>query len=74
MGAATPMAGVLPLEFEMTPQLVHFGYVDVDIRRGLLARREGDEGAWAQLSLLARASGQRDADRVSAEVFALRTR
>ena len=24
------MAGVLPMEFEMTPQLVHFGYVNVE--------------------------------------------
>jgi cobyrinic acid a,c-diamide synthase len=29
-GKESPMCGVLPLEFEMTPHLVRFGYVDIE--------------------------------------------
>jgi cobyrinic acid a,c-diamide synthase len=30
-GTVVPMSGVLPLDFEMTSQLVHFGYVEVEL-------------------------------------------
>jgi cobyrinic acid a,c-diamide synthase len=35
------MAGVLPLEFEMTPLLVKFGYVDVTFNEDCLLGRKG---------------------------------
>jgi cobyrinic acid a,c-diamide synthase len=35
------MAGVLPMEFEMTPRLVHFGYVDVEFTESCLLGERG---------------------------------
>jgi cobyrinic acid a,c-diamide synthase len=40
-GGNYAMAGVLPLEFEMTPQLVQFGYVDVTFIEDCLLGRKG---------------------------------
>jgi cobyrinic acid a,c-diamide synthase len=40
-GTAVPMSGVLPLEFEMTSQLVQFGYVEVEIVAGCLLGAAG---------------------------------
>jgi cobyrinic acid a,c-diamide synthase len=40
-GRTVTMAGVLPLDFEMTSELVHFGYVDVEfIEDCLLGKKE----------------------------------
>jgi cobyrinic acid a,c-diamide synthase len=35
------MAGVLPMEFEMTSRLVHFGYVDVEFTESCLLGERG---------------------------------
>jgi cobyrinic acid a,c-diamide synthase len=40
-GCRYTMTGVLPMEFEMTPRLVHFGYVQVEFAEGCLL---GDKG------------------------------
>jgi cobyrinic acid a,c-diamide synthase len=40
-GKVTPMSGVLPLEFEMTPHLVQFGYVDVEFVADCLLGEKG---------------------------------
>jgi cobyrinic acid a,c-diamide synthase len=40
-GSVFPMSGVLPLEFEMTPRLVQFGYVDVEFAEDCLLGEKG---------------------------------
>ena len=40
-GRSHAMAGVLPMEFEMTPQLVHFGYVQVEFVEDCLLGGKG---------------------------------
>jgi cobyrinic acid a,c-diamide synthase len=40
-GKVYPMSGVLPLEFEMTPHLVQFGYVDVEFVNDCLLGEKG---------------------------------
>lgn len=40
-GTVFPMSGVLPLEFEMTPRLVQFGYVDVEFVEDCLLGEKG---------------------------------
>lgn len=40
-GKVSPMSGVLPLEFEMTPHLVQFGYVDVEFVADCLLGKKG---------------------------------
>jgi cobyrinic acid a,c-diamide synthase len=40
-GNVLPMSGVLPLDFEMTPHLVQFGYVDVEFVAGCLLGEKG---------------------------------
>src|SRR5260370_36235589 len=40
-GAAYPMAGVLPLDMEMTGKLVGFGYVTVELNRNCLLGNAG---------------------------------
>lgn len=40
-GCCYPMVGALPMKFEMTPRLVHFGYVDVEFAEKCLL---GDRG------------------------------
>ena len=40
-GKVAPMSGVLPLEFEMTPHLVQFGYVDVEFVADCLLGEKG---------------------------------
>jgi cobyrinic acid a,c-diamide synthase len=40
-GKVCPMSGVLPLEFEMTPHLVQFGYVDVEFVADCLLGEKG---------------------------------
>jgi cobyrinic acid a,c-diamide synthase len=40
-GKVSPMSGVLPLEFEMTPRLVQFGYVDIEFVADCLLGEEG---------------------------------
>ncbi len=40
-GAKFSMAGVLPIRFEMTPQLVKFGYVDVEFATDCLLGEKG---------------------------------
>lgn len=40
-GQSFPMAGLLPLEFEMTSQLVQFGYVEITLTHDCLAGRAG---------------------------------
>jgi cobyrinic acid a,c-diamide synthase len=40
-GKVSPMCGVLPLEFEMTPHLVQFGYVDVEFVADCLLGENG---------------------------------
>lgn len=40
-GKVFPMSGVLPLEFEMTPHLVQFGYVDVEFVADCLLGEKG---------------------------------
>jgi|SRR5579864_144162 len=40
-GKVSPMSGVLPLEFEMTPHLVQFGYVDVEFIADCLLGEKG---------------------------------
>jgi cobyrinic acid a,c-diamide synthase len=42
-GRSFTMTGVLPLEFEMTPQLVHFGYVDVTFVEDCLLGEKGTQ-------------------------------
>lgn len=40
-GVSMPMAGVLPLSFQMTERLVNFGYVDVEFTEDCLLGRRG---------------------------------
>lgn len=40
-GTVFPMSAVLPLEFEMTPRLVQFGYVDVEFVEDCLLGEKG---------------------------------
>jgi cobyrinic acid a,c-diamide synthase len=40
-GRKVPLAGVLPLEFEMTDHLVHFGYVEATVTRDCLLGPSG---------------------------------
>jgi cobyrinic acid a,c-diamide synthase len=40
-GHSNPMAGVLPIDFEMTPRLVHFGYVNVEFTEDSLLGKKG---------------------------------
>ena len=40
-GNVLPMSGVLPLDFEMTPHLVQFGYVDVEFVANCLLGEKG---------------------------------
>lgn len=40
-GDVLPMSGVLPLDFEMTPHLVQFGYVDVEFVADCLLGKKG---------------------------------
>ncbi|HEY1901124.1 MAG TPA: cobyrinate a,c-diamide synthase [Terracidiphilus sp.] len=40
-GRTYPMAGVLPMEFEMTPRLLHFGYVHVEFAEDCLLGKKG---------------------------------
>lgn len=40
-GRSYPMTGLLPMEFEMTPRLVHFGYVDVEFIEDCLLGGKG---------------------------------
>jgi cobyrinic acid a,c-diamide synthase len=40
-GHSCAMAGLLPLEFEMTPRLVHFGYVEVEFIEHCLLGEKG---------------------------------
>jgi cobyrinic acid a,c-diamide synthase len=40
-GRSYAMAGALPIEFEMTPRLVHFGYVDVEFVEECLLGNKG---------------------------------
>jgi cobyrinic acid a,c-diamide synthase len=40
-GRSFPMIGTLPLDFEMTPRLVHFGYVDVTFVEDCLLGNKG---------------------------------
>jgi cobyrinic acid a,c-diamide synthase len=42
-GRSYAMAGVLPIEFEMTPRLVHFGYVNVEFVEDCLLGNKGTE-------------------------------
>jgi cobyrinic acid a,c-diamide synthase len=42
-GQSYAMAGVLPLEFEMTPRLVHFGYVNVEFIEVCLLGNKGTQ-------------------------------
>ena len=42
-GRSHAMAGVLPTEFEMTPRLVHFGYVYVELAEQCLLGEKGTE-------------------------------
>jgi cobyrinic acid a,c-diamide synthase len=42
-GKVSRMSGVLPLEFEMTPDLVQFGYVDVDFVADCLLGQKGTQ-------------------------------
>jgi cobyrinic acid a,c-diamide synthase len=42
-GRSHAMAGVLPMEFEMTPRLVHFGYVQVEFAEDCLLGNKGTE-------------------------------
>jgi cobyrinic acid a,c-diamide synthase len=42
-GCSYPMAGALPMEFEMTPRLVHFGYVDVEFAENCLLGELGTQ-------------------------------
>jgi cobyrinic acid a,c-diamide synthase len=42
-GRSYAMAGVLPIEFEMTPRLVHFGYVNVEFIEDCLLGKKGTE-------------------------------
>lgn len=42
-GRSVPMTGVLPLEFEMTLRLVHFGYVDVAFVQDCLLGEKGTQ-------------------------------
>ncbi len=44
-GQSYPMAGVLPMEFEMTPRLVNFGYVYVEFAADCIL---GDKGTLAR--------------------------
>lgn len=41
-GETVPMAGLLPLEFEMTPELVRFGYVEVTFTKDCLLGLKGE--------------------------------
>lgn len=40
-GSSYPMVGLLPMEFEMTPRLIQFGYVDVEFIKDCLLARKG---------------------------------
>lgn len=42
-GQSCAMAGVLPIEFEMTPRLVHFGYVNVEFVEECLLGNQGTQ-------------------------------
>jgi cobyrinic acid a,c-diamide synthase len=42
-GRSHAMAGVLPMEFEMTPRLVHFGYVHVEFTGNCLLGERGTQ-------------------------------
>ena len=42
-GRSYTMAGVLPMDFEMTPRLVHFGYVHVEFAEKCLLGERGTQ-------------------------------
>ena len=62
------------MEFEMTPRLVHFGYVNVEFVEECLLGDKGTQVRGHSFHCSRVQAGSSIADRVSAEVYPLRAR